>query len=318
MLDYNRRANPDGFGIAWRDKKGLHHEKFAPKDYDAFHKLLKSIDKRKNVEYVAHFRKATHGDICQAMSHPFTYEDKSTSEETLVFHNGIIAIPTQKGESDTAAFVRKVLANLVGPWWEDEPTKWLVENSVGWSRLLVMNSTETVRLNESDWKTMGGIWYSTNPYPSQPKYASSGKGGTSYGSESFPYGSGYTGGGMVKRPYTPPSEWTDYDEDDDDDDEEDFLKTFNDQRSSDTYVPSSGWADGGHWVHPLSQIDIGDGNKSGDATCDQCNTLGSYYIVDGKVYIEVVHGKVKDSIVEGSLKDMLESDSLLLLPAGQE
>ena len=126
VLSYNKISNPDGFGIEWRSDKGINARKYGPNEYERFHETLKSID-AKDCEYVAHFRKATHGLLTAEMAHPYQYEDKKEGP-VLVFHNGIIDIATAKDESDTYVFVKHVLANLEPRWWRNPTLKWLVES----------------------------------------------------------------------------------------------------------------------------------------------------------------------------------------------
>src|SRR6186713_2392545 len=90
VIEYNRRSNPDGFGIAWREGDNLRFQKFAPDAVSAFETKLKELDRDQDIEYVAHWRKATHGPVCEEMSHPFTYDDPKDGQ-VLVFHNGIVS-----------------------------------------------------------------------------------------------------------------------------------------------------------------------------------------------------------------------------------
>src|SRR5947207_14791060 len=106
ILDHNRTSNPDGFGIAWRDpKSGLTYQKFGPDDYAAFYGLLKAVDRDNSVEYVAHYRWATHGAKTQEQAHPFEYVDPE-GNRVLVFHNGIISAMRKPGpQPDPRVFV---------------------------------------------------------------------------------------------------------------------------------------------------------------------------------------------------------------------
>lgn len=271
VLSYNRYSNPDGFGIAWREDGKLLHQKFDPKEYDQFHDLLKRIDKDQTIEYVAHWRKATHGPICQDMSHPFSYED-SKDGEVLVFHNGIIGNHPPKGKSDTAEFVDSILSRIPPRWWANPAFRWLVEESTGWSRFLIMTKDETVRLNKAAWSVMNGIWYSTTPVPSSYKNDTT---GASYD---------YKGKDEYKGKAAAES-WSAFADDDDDDDDDEF---------EDGSVPANlyggGWPHQGHWVSPISEEhDLGDRDTYGQAICERCKTMGEYYLIDGKAFIDVPH-----------------------------
>jgi len=165
VLAFNSRRNSDGYGLAWRASDGLKYEKFAPKEYDEFHRMLKAVDKAHDVEYAAHMRLATHGPSNRDLSHPFEYEHKRDGR-VLVFHNGVIPIDVpDPNESDTTMFVYGVLAKLPSRWWDKPHYRYLVESSIGGSRLLIMTEEETVRINARSWTQQAGIWYSTSPGP---------------------------------------------------------------------------------------------------------------------------------------------------------
>lgn len=293
ILEYNRRKNPDGFGLAWRKKGVLNYEKFGPRDYDTFYELLKKIDKQTDIEYTAHYRLATHGPINEAMAHPFVYDDKKAGE-VAIFHNGVIPITAPNTESDTSQFVKTVLSRLASQWWKKGAYKFLVEQSMGWSRLLVMTDTDTVMLSD-DWKLLGGIWYSTEPGPWRPvgKPTTADKAG-----EDFTYGrSAYSGKG-----YTPPAEWL---SEDGEDNEDDLLY----QKYTDA-VSQSGWKDHGHWVEPITENYDNAGDVSGEVVCTTCNGYGDYYRIDGQFFFDVSHVETEDDVPELS-----KAQQQLLLPA---
>lgn len=308
VLDHNRHQNPDGFGVAWRHpEKGLKYEKFdaGQKNYDRFKKLVLKLD-ASEVEYVAHFRKATHGKVCKEMSHPFAYQDPNVGE-VLVFHNGIINIGTEGRESDTAAFVRQILANMESAWWKNPSYRYLIENSIGWSRLLIMTKDETIRFKVKDWVDEQGISYSCSPMPSY--LMKSGKG--SYDDNGWPKDS------KLRVPYSygfNDEDEADWDDDDDEDEESEYLDGIG--------VGSKrvdGWPDGNqrHFVVPQTEEVYDDGaigdpsEKYGKAMCVTCNATGEYYIIWGKAYIEVKHsykkGELNDS--ERGLTVTVEADA---------
>jgi hypothetical protein len=166
VIDAAMTRHPDGFGLMWRDATGLHTKAFAPKDRAPFKALLAKVN-RPGVEYAAHFRFATSGPKDVAMAHPYTYEDPDPEVGTVaVMHNGIINIAHDRNrESDTAAFVRLVLARLPSRWWTEPAFTFLVGEAIGWSRLVLMTETETVNLQERDGTWDGGVWYSSEHRP---------------------------------------------------------------------------------------------------------------------------------------------------------
>lgn len=257
VIDQNMTKNPDGFGIAWRDGDRFEYEKFAPGKGDSFRSLLKKIDKRTKTEYVAHWRLATHGPKCEEMSHPFPYNDPENGE-VLVFHNGVISIKAGNDESDTSAYVNRVLANLPSGWWKNKAIKYLVEETIGWSRLLIMTKDEIAQLG-SGWLTQNGIHYSTTPT-------------SAYGASRGVQVSSNTGWTARTSGVVLPAQF----DDDDDDDEDGIL------------IAQGQWY---HIGHPVSPITGGPGvdENYGIVICDVCQTKGDYYVIEGKRFVDLRH-----------------------------
>lgn len=284
VIQYNRNFNKDGFGLAWRDGAEVKSAKFAPNEFAEFEMLLKSIDGDATIEYVAHFRTATHGAPCKEYSHPFTYEDAEVGL-VHVFHNGVINIPTTKGENDTKVFVDFVLNQLPSRWWDTWLYKWMVEESIGWSRLLVMTSEETHRFNEGSWYEIDGLHYSTWPVAEhlKPKGVSTYSWQTAVDSDdSLRYVDAMS---WSKRYY-------------DKDTMEDLLPE--DVIDGDTVEPLQltagiadpdglGWEHDGHLVTPISQVEDDGLDKYGQLICETCETIGEYYVIDGKIMCDLQH-----------------------------
>ena len=274
VITYNARMNPDGFGIAWRGPGGMQYTKFGPgaDGFAAFEETLKRIDLDPSIEYVAHFRKATHGPACERLSHPFVYRDPSEGT-VLVFHNGIInGLSIPQGESDTSAFVKQVLAQMGSRWWTNKGTRKAVEMAVGWSRLLIMTERETIRLNQEDWKQQGGLWYSTTPIWVSATTSSIER---SYGAYVGSSGQRYTKDDLIGG-------------------EDDLLPdgdelTIEGVSDVKTLVPVSTWYQNGHAITPLTRDRDDEGDDYGTAVCEVCRTLGEYYKIEGKVYLDLAH-----------------------------
>lgn len=279
ILDANSYANPDGFGVAWREASGeLSYRKFGPgrSNFESFRDLVKGLDKEKRTEYVAHFRLATHGKPCEDLSHPFEYTDPVYGR-VLVFHNGVLDAPRNlpDTESDTSYFVKRVLAAIEPGWWQKPVYRYLIEEAIGASRLLVMTSDGTYRFNQSRWVKRQGIWYSTTPTTKKVSY---------YSFEDDDYGwrmppvYGMSGKSAIASARS--FGLTDDDEADEEEREEEALLTA----APTTY---------NHMGHKVKvEDDDYDPNTNvryGLVSCQTCKQEGDFYVIDGKTYIDVRH-----------------------------
>ena len=293
VIDTAMTRHPDGFGIAWREDGVLWRQKFGPSERKSFRKAIKRIDHRQDIEYVAHFRWATHGPRAASHSHPYEYYDPKVGT-VLVFHNGIIDIPTISSESDTEVFVRDILAHLPSRWWAQPALRYLVSESISWSRLVIMTADETINLQEADGEWDGGLWYSSSHRPTSVGAFYSDK-----GTESNWTGTGWRG--------TTRSAFGDMEDDDDDD-------TIIHRVPAGVYQ----WMNGGHTLTAIKNIDrLKDGEFMEALICDECHTVGDAYIVDGRAYVDMAHkygiGSV-DAEAEREAESMeREADDLLPL-----
>jgi hypothetical protein len=273
VIEFNLRSNPDGFGLAWRDGDIIRHVKYAPDEKAEFVRMLKEIDAT-DMTYTAHWRKATHGPKSRDLAHPFEYTDKD-GKTIILFHNGIIDIETNHDESDTSAFVDYVLKGLPYGWWKDASIKFLVEASIGWSRILLMTPDGEVILNASKWRADNGIAYSTDPKPVPVVVAPK----TSWlpakyqPSEYKPTWESPYYGGSGSKSFRPEEV------EEEEDDETTLTQTVK-------------WYDKGHPVTPVTSIDSGsdlDADHYGVVKCDECCTDGEYFVIDGTLNIELDH-----------------------------
>ncbi len=294
VIEYNRRANPDGFGLAWRNKKEIRYKKFAPEAWQAFEKLLRDIDAT-GVQYVAHWRKATHGKPCEELSHPFHYKD-AEGNAILAFHNGIIDIDTDANESDTSAFVYRVLSELPYGWWLKPAWNFLVESSIGWSKLLLMTAKEDIIINASKWMKQSGLNYSTYPtgmtYTVTPKLADVARGvvdtGGAWSDKTAKDAQAAFYAAQAKYPHLFEDEL-----------EEELLPIEDDAsvrypgHDRLRWTRANGWT---HYEHKLAflnevpyDVTGKKEDKQGDVVCDTCRTEGDFYVIDGAVYVDIAH-----------------------------
>lgn len=161
--------NADGFGFVYADRGELVVRRYGPDELSRFRAEYARMEAT-GVPFLAHARFATHGAKVAGNAHPFVYRDPEGMEVAVV-HNGMIDIKTAKGESDTANFVRLVLARLPARWWDDAALKYLVETSLGDDNKLALMTAagEIVVLNEDCGTTRGDLWLS-NTYSIAPMF----------------------------------------------------------------------------------------------------------------------------------------------------
>lgn len=276
VIDLAMIRHADGFGVAWREfgADGAPHlkvEKFGPANRKQFRKALKRVD-RSGSEYVAHFRFATQGPRVQSLAHPYEYVDPNEGR-VLVFHNGVIDIRAEKHESDTEVFVRDVLATLPSAWWRDPAMRFLVTAAIDWSKLVIMTATETINLHDSRGGWDGGIWYSSEHKAYKLTAAIY---GSAIGTQTVivPPKSAVASA-QVLLPST-----TDWEFEADTDEWEGTHRA--------RYAP--GLMHAGHKVSEIVVIDRSrDGDWAGGVTCDECQTVGDAYVIEGTVFMDLSH-----------------------------
>lgn len=314
VIDAALTRHPDGWGVAWRDpEEGLLYQKFGPTEKVGFRNLLKALDADKTIEYVAHWRFATHGPEDEAHAHPYSYEDHDPKVGTvLVFHNGIISgVTTTKLESDTEVFVRDYLARLPSRWWDNAGIRRLVDHMGGWSRLVLMTNEETINLNHYAGEDDGGLWYSSDHRPSGYTVSRS-RGATGVYSSTY---SSLMG--------------TDWDDDEEwyRDEKGDWVHNWDSKYAStkptvtpdpETTTPKSNsdmFMHQGHELSPLQTFDFSkDGEYEFSVICETCGTQGDVYVIDGRAYIDIPHAWTAREDSERTITVPLEQDENDILP----
>lgn len=178
-------------------------------------------------------------------------------------------------------------------WWKNPAYRFLVEQAIGYSRLLIMTPTETIRLNEKAWSKVGGIMYSTDPGGShstyKPRTVTAPAGNYASPATRAATGTGLyvpgaaTGGKVV--PYSPPRQWTTPEPKSDDSCDYGFVDADDDD-------DVQSWMHEGHRIESLSDDRIGGKGEDicVEAVCVECNTIGEVYVIEGTTFIDVVHG----------------------------
>lgn len=303
----------DGFGIAWRDLSGsapvLRTATFAPHDKPAFRAQLDAVMQAGD-EYAVHFRMATSGPRNVDMSHPFTYEDPDPKVGTVaVLHNGIIGIAHDRTkESDTAAFVRLVLAQLPSQWWAQPALVYLVREAIGYSKLTIMTAHGTHIVGEEKGEWDDGIWYSSEHRAStwtsgkwESKYTPKGATVTAKPANTAPNPQSKRSqkraakaaarnarkGLSVLPSGNVPAERA--------------LVTVTSTGGDVCEVPGvpefTGLRHVGHNVSVLTSMPLDiDADYQGAVICEECRTSGDVYVIDGSRYIDLAHFGPEESV----------------------
>jgi Glutamine amidotransferases class-II len=264
-LDAGMERHPDGFGVAFVQNGKVVVEKFAPHERKQFRKAFRRVEGT-GQPFVAHLRFATSGPKTADMAHPYVYTD-SGEGEVAVIHNGIISIKHDpKVESDTRAFVRLVLAELPSRWWTSSAMRFLVAQSIGYSKLAIVTPRDgVVLINERDgmWDA-SGVWYSSTYKPQSYKApAYTGK---------APVGLiGQSGNGWAVIPATTP--------------ESAHVKDTGQTRSA----VEPAMRHNGHLLDRLKRIGTKDCHVKRAVRCVECGTFGDIYVIEGTRFIELAH-----------------------------
>lgn len=318
VIDTAITRHPDGFGLMWRDAKGVHTECYAPGARKHFRKALKALD-RTDSEYAVHFRWATSGPRTSEMAHPYTYMDPDPEVGLVaLMHNGVIDIKHDHAkESDTSAFVRLVLTRLPSRWWANEALVYLVGEAIGYSKFVIMTQHETVNLHDERGKWDNGLWYSSDHKPSAwQSYKHSGTEYGKYASDATKASDGkggtkYLNSGKGTKAMTP---------------EQAVAAAYKGQaRTSAVTLGLLTQGEGvirqvdmptqfhhaGHTLTAVKAIDLsgGDADYEDAVVCDTCKTIGTVYVIDGTYYIDMGHMYGSDTTDDDDDLDLIASFS---------
>jgi hypothetical protein len=184
-------TNPDGGGFAFIDDDGdLQVEKYMDfqKWWSRFEIARSAFPKR---DFLIHMRIATHGSVTPENVHPFVVD-----EHTVMAHNGIIHGVTKfidektDDRSDTRYFIDEVLPRLDPLWLDDPFLSGMVNEWVGWSRLMFLTVNPDLDYSVyrfGDWSEHEGLYLSNKNglAPKVKSYSFSTK-GSEYDSHWYP------------------------------------------------------------------------------------------------------------------------------------
>ena len=171
-------SNSDGAGFAFA-YQGVVYIKKGFMTFDSFLSALHDCEKRyglKDCGMLFHFRIATHGGVCPAMTHPFpivadngALSKLEYSSDYAVVHNGIISLTSAKATaektvSDTAVFIRDYLTLIAEnrQWFRREANIELIEKLID-SKMAILNRFGEI-INTSGFTEDKGVLYSNTTY----------------------------------------------------------------------------------------------------------------------------------------------------------
>jgi predicted glutamine amidotransferase len=162
------KNNSDGSGFAYI-KDGV-MTVFKTMEFDEFLSAFK-VARGENPEspFIVHFRIRTHGTTDTFNCHPFFIDDKTT-----FIHNGIInKVSHDLKKSDTQMFNEEILQGLPEGWQFNMSIKPLIEDFIGFSKLVVLNSEgewEIFNEKKGEWNEEETVWFSNSSYKPRKTY----------------------------------------------------------------------------------------------------------------------------------------------------
>ena len=166
LLKQCSENNPDGCGFAYVNSEGnLQIEKTM--EFEEFLRLyISAMEDNPDSHFLIHFRLATHGKKDVENCHPFWID-----ENRVMMHNGTIhkCTPSYKDKeetrSDTQIFNDMILKNLPLGWEESCGISELIEDFIGMSKVVVMDSDQNITFfNEQEGHWENDCWFSNYSY----------------------------------------------------------------------------------------------------------------------------------------------------------
>lgn len=159
------QSNPDGFGLAWVDSKGIQVWKSMSFDVNKLYRKYESVYDSNHIgAIILHFRISTGGGVNLENTHPF-----HINKDLIFCHNGMIKGYGTKRENDTRHFGREILSRISEKdLFNNSAIQNLIEERIGHSKLIFLNSSGDSKIYSEElgiWE-MDGNWYSNNSYRS--------------------------------------------------------------------------------------------------------------------------------------------------------
>ena len=169
-------ANPDGAGFMFAEKKKLHTHK----GFFTFKEFYDNYKQHQMKQALVHFRIKTHGKTDKENCHPFL-----VNKGLGFIHNGIISGYGDDKLSDTIQFNDAILKKIVARHGNmalfDDPTQELIENVIGYSKLVFLDRHgEFNIMNEDKGHWHNKVWYSNSSYKKPEPIVNNGWRGNQY------------------------------------------------------------------------------------------------------------------------------------------
>jgi len=157
------KINSDGGGFAFINPDNK-LETYKSLKFEEWWKLFSPKQQEYKTDFLVHMRIKTHGNKDLANTHPF-----QVNESTVMAHNGVFNnVPEYKdGRADTKVFIDEVLPELPANWLDSYYLTSMVENFIGFSKLMFLtvdpNLKENVYiLNKKKGVTIDKMWFSNS------------------------------------------------------------------------------------------------------------------------------------------------------------
>lgn len=226
--------NTDGAGMLYlADGKLTTHKEMS--NFDSFYDHYSNVrNKYKTSQIVIHFRISTHGKVNLTNCHPFI-----TNDDWGFVHNGIIsAAPKHADFSDTYMFNREILQKLPTDWIHNDALYDLVQEYIGSSKLLFLNTNNEAFIVNEDWGVWDlGCWFSNTTYKASRYY--------DYGGTKVYKGT--TAAASTITPSVPSNKWGTFSDNDDWVDDWDYKYNYDTRKyekvsvTEDTEYTSNPW-----------------------------------------------------------------------------
>lgn len=168
LRDFYKR-NDDGFGFMYASEGHMFVDKSLGKVDEFIEKWRKY--EAMGIDFVAHLRMRTHGDVSLENCHPYMVLDGTHGIEMWMMHNGVLSNGNDKDKtkSDTWHFINDYMRPLLDPGVGGNPDliyspefKAILGSAIGGGNKLIFldNRGQLATINKAQGKVWNGMWLS--------------------------------------------------------------------------------------------------------------------------------------------------------------